>query len=429
MSDDRAALKRALTITAVIAGAALAVFLVVRLKTYVVIAFSAWILATVLDLPVRALQRRGMPRALAVVLTLVLVLALLGGVVALILIPAADQIGALLQLLPEGLRLGIEGYTELYSRYALLHQLLPSPSLLPTITPDGLILAPQADGTPAPPADLQAVIGPAWSVLTNVGTFVGSTFAAFILVMFITVLLLIEPLVYYRALVALVPRPAEARAVEILNLVRRNVERWSGALLISVTLTTLLYFIVLGVILRLPNAIALSVIAGVATLVPTIGNTLALIPVIIVAGLQGVPKLIAAVVLYALVGMVQDRVITPAIIRSELNIPAGLQILFQLALAVFIGPVGLLLAIPLLAMIITLGRELVVFDGLGKRGLLPDLQVSRDGSLTLTPEAASAPESAAPAVSPAADPPGPSDSAGPSGSAEPSGSTEPAGSA
>jgi len=113
------------------------------------------------------------------------------------------------------------------------------------------------------------------------------------------------------------------------------------------------------------------VIAGLATIIPTIGNTLAVIPVIIVAAPLGWTKLIAAVVLYAAVGTLQDRVVTPAIMRTELDIPVAGLVIFQLTLAALIGPVGFLLAVPLLAILITLIRELYVYDTLGKQPGIP----------------------------------------------------------
>jgi len=132
---------------------------------------------------------------------------------------------------------------------------------------------------------------------------------------------------------------------------------------------------------QLPNALALSIIAGISTIVPVVGNTLALIPVVIIAASMGLPKLLLSVALYVAVGITQDRIVTPAIMRSELNIPAAGQIVFQLIFAALIGPVGLLLAVPLLAIIITLARQLYVFDILGKRGRVTLLDMDREGTL------------------------------------------------
>src|SRR5690606_6322334 len=137
---------------------------------------------------------------------------------------------------------------------------------------------------------------------------------------------------------------------------------WLGAMLISTAITTVLFLVVLGGILRLPNALALSLVAGLATFVPGFGATLALIPVALVAAAQGLQTLILAVILYAAVGVVQDRGITLLIMRSELNIPAATLVIFQLVLALLIGPLGLLLAVSILAMLVTLARELFVYD-------------------------------------------------------------------
>ena len=56
---------------------------------------------------------------------------------------------------------------------------------------------------------------------------------------------------------------------------------------------------------------------------------------------------------------------TEMIIKSELDIPAGGLMLFQLAITIVLGALGLLFAVPILAIIITLVREIYSKDILG----------------------------------------------------------------
>jgi predicted PurR-regulated permease PerM len=86
------------------------------------------------------------------------------------------------------------------------------------------------------------------------------------------------------------------------------------------------------------------------------------------------------VILYAAVGVVQDRVVTPAVMKSELNIPPAGLVLFQLVAAALLGFLGVLIAVPLLAVLSTLVREILVKDILGKSDGGPQVS-ERNGEL------------------------------------------------
>jgi predicted PurR-regulated permease PerM len=93
------------------------------------------------------------------------------------------------------------------------------------------------------------------------------------------------------------------------------------------------------------------------------------------------------VILYMAVGTVQDRIITPTVMKSELNIPPAGLVLFQLVAAALLGFVGLLIAVPLLAVLSTLAHEILVKDILGKPGAALEL-CERDGELVIEREEA-----------------------------------------
>ncbi len=53
---------------------------------------------------------------------------------------------------------------------------------------------------------------------------------------------------------------------------------------------------------------------------------------------------------------------------------------------------GILLAVPMLAIVVTLIRELLIFDGLGKRGRVPFVLETATGELVLDRPPANEPE-------------------------------------
>lgn len=358
--SDKTFFRRVMIVIAVIGVVILLVYTGIRITSLIVIGFAAWITSETLDISVRYLMRRKLPRWAAVTITMLVVILLITAIVTIIAPPVAQELVNLIDLvrrLPEVITDITENYEAFRAAYPLVGNILPP-------APDGLPRAFLGDGGFN---NIVTRLEQAIPLITNIGAYIGTVLAKIILYLFLTVLIMLEPEVYYDALVLLLPARLEARAREIITLVRKNVESWSGAMLLSIAITSLLYTIVLGVILQLPDALALSVIAGIATIIPTVGNTLALIPVIIVAAPLGLTRVLLAIGLYMAVGTIQDRVVTPAIMRTELSIPVALLIFFQLTLATLIGPVGLVLAVPLLAILITLVREIYVYDVLGKK--------------------------------------------------------------
>jgi predicted PurR-regulated permease PerM len=362
--NNRDFAKRILIASIVVGLLALMVFVVNRITTVLIIVAAAWITAETLEVLVQFFMRRKIARLVAVGLTILIILLVFALIVIIVVPPVIKELINLFELsgqLPDLITQLLADYSTFRNSRPILQSILPpSSEELPAF-----ILG-ETTG-----AGVAAAFEQALPILTNIGTWIGTVFGQAVLYLFLTILIMLEPQIYYDALVALFPTRHEERARSILCMVRKNVTTWSGAMFLSVGVTSVLYSLVLGAIVQLPNALALSVIAGLATIIPTIGNTLAIIPVIIVAAPLGWTKLIAAVVLYAAVGTLQDRIVTPAIMRTELDIPVAGLVIFQLTLAALIGPVGFLLAVPFLAILITLIRELYVYDTLGKRPPTP----------------------------------------------------------
>ena len=371
-------IRRTVALVAIAVAAVLIVLGVLNIVPYLVIVFTGWVLAVTLEVPVRALQRLGLSRVLAVVIAILAVLVVGGLVIALVLPPFITQTGTLLNQLPDAIREGVDNYSQFRSESDITTRLLPPIDLQDL---DRLLTG--KEHAERLSDSLTQFASKALPVLGAIGNSIISGLANLLLIALVALLLLLDPIVYYGAIVSIVPKRAEARTLEIINMVRRNVVTWLVAMLASMGIATVLFIIVLGVILRLPNAFALSLFAGLATIVPTFGPLIAVVPIAIVASAEGLNKLILAVPLYAAVGLIQDRMITPAIMKNQLAIPAAALVVFQLILAAAIGPLGLLLAAPVLAVIITLVRELFVFGVLHKDGALPDVVAAEDGTLVL----------------------------------------------
>ena len=106
-----------------------------------------------------------------------------------------------------------------------------------------------------------------------------------------------------------------------------------------------------------------------------IGAFLPLIPITVFTLADDPAKLLIMVPAYLAIQSVESNVLSPLIVKRQLSIPAAGMFVFQIVSGLIFGVLGILLAVPLLAVIVTLVRELYSHDVLGLEG---GIEVSLD---------------------------------------------------
>lgn len=369
--------RRSISFVVIVALTVLVIILAIQLAPILIIALLCWIISIGLGIPINFFRRRGMRRGTSVVLTFLLTAMALTFFVGLILPPLVQQINNLLAALPGAIETTIIEYARFRESNPVLSGLLP-----PFSVEEFRSLAEVRENQLS--VDTTAIARSTLPILANIGGFLGSIFVNLFLITFITIYFVLNPLVYYRFIVALAPQQYEQRVVEILNNIRKTVVIWISAMVLEVTITAVMVAFALGVLLQLPNAVALGFIAGLGNIIPYVGYWAALFPIIVFALAVGGPvTALLAFVAYFVIGMIEANIILPANIGSRLNLPAGLVLLSQAAAAVLLGFWGVLLAVPLLAILMVLVRELLVFDVLGKRHRVAVVAETPDGEIIL----------------------------------------------
>lgn len=129
--------------------------------------------------------------------------------------------------------------------------------------------------------------------------------------------------------------------------------RWlQGQLLLSLIVGVLVYLglLVLGV----PYALLLAIIAAVLELIPVFGSILAAIPAVAVAFVSvdgGTSQALLTIVLYVVVNQLQGNVIYPLVVQKVLGVAPLVVILAIIIGAQLGGFLGILIAVPLAAAI------------------------------------------------------------------------------
>lgn len=140
----------------------------------------------------------------------------------------------------------------------------------------------------------------------------------------------------------------------VLSLWKRSQEKigkWmQGQLILGVIVGILLY---LGlVILGIPNALMLAVIAGLFELIPVFGQILAAIPALVIGFSDGgVTALLLVAGLYLVVQQFEAHLIYPVVVKKVVGVPPLLVIIALIVGAKLAGFLGILLSVPIAAAI------------------------------------------------------------------------------
>ena len=325
-----------------------------QFRQILLIVFTAVVLATALNGLVRSLVRKfNLSRGKSILITLVGVLLTSTLFIIFIFPPFVAQFLKLIQLIPVG-----------YERLVVwVNNLIKNPP--PWFPQTNLELLPNFSFS-----EITQQIGSlATTVFSNFFAFFSSSTAVFLqllLVLVLTLMLLAEPLAYRNLLLQLLPSSYRRRADEILNQSEIGLLAW----LKGISLNSLFVAISCGaglLLLRIPFVFTHSLIAGVFNFIPNIGPTLSAVFPVAVALLNSPGKAIAVIVWYVIVQNLESYWFSPLVMKKQLNLLPAATIIAQIFFATFLGPLGLILALPLVIVIKTWTEEILIKDFLNNK--------------------------------------------------------------
>ena len=193
-----------------------------------------------------------------------------------------------------------------------------------------------------------------------------SSLVNFLIIVVIGIYLAINPPAMVEGVVKLVPVPKRARAREVLYTIGITLWGWlKGTLLAMVLIGTVTTtgLMIIGV----PMALILGIIAGLFEFVPNIGPFIAGLPAILLALLISPVKALWVLGLFVVVQSLEGWILTPLVQKRVIDLPPVLTISAQLLLGVLTGVLGLILAVPLMGALMVLVKMLYIEDVLGDR--------------------------------------------------------------
>jgi predicted PurR-regulated permease PerM len=326
--------RRIMWATLVLACVALSFWLLYRFYQVVFILFIAVVIGTVIRPASSWFARRGLPRTAAVILFYLLLLALIVGFLLLLFPLIVNQGGTIVAAVPgyyQDLRDWMVNYPNQW--ITRLSEFLPA--ALPDLAP-----IQQTE------QQVMASAGHAFSYISTViGALLIST-AAVLLAFYWT---LNGPRII-QSLLLLVPRDRRESMSELVSAMESKVVFYiagQSVLCLAIGILALGAYLLIG----LPNALVLALVAGVMEAVPMIGPLLGAIPASVIALSIAPSKLIWVIIATVVIQQLENSVLVPRVMRRAVGVNPFVSLLAIFAFSSFFGIAGALMAIPTAAML------------------------------------------------------------------------------
>ena len=197
---------------------------------------------------------------------------------------------------------------------------------------------------------------------------VSSTFGALgnlVIILFIGIYGALDPELYRRRVTLLLAPSIRDRGDAVLRATAAMLRNWLSAQLMAMSfvgVVTALGLWFAGV----PLAFALGLIAGLLAFIPNIGPVLAIAPALLLAMSEGQTTILIVLAIYLGVQALESYIVTPLLQQEKVALPPALVISVQLLFGVLFGILGLALATPIAAALMTIIGLVYVQDYLDK---------------------------------------------------------------
>lgn len=309
---------------------------------------------------------RGVALAIAVISTLAAIVALFWVLVP----PVIDQTQALIRVLPEYIQNWERGLERLASRFPALQDAVGEGTLLRAV--------------------YERISGAFGDVVPKVyGVLHGAinVFAVAIMSLYLA----LHPGLYREWMIAMFPPVHRDLVRDVLGDLANTLRSWIVGQLLAMTILGVftaagLYF------LEVPYWLTFGVFTGVVAVVPFFGSLVStVLPALFVIagngiwGLSGFTHALLVALLGVVIHVIEANVVLPRIMQKQIDLPPVLTIMAVLIMGKLLGPIGLVVAVPTLAVIMVVVRRILIsriYEGQGFR------RTTRDSVLVIRVPAA-----------------------------------------
>lgn len=303
------------------------------IRDIIAIVFISIILASAADPVVDSLAAKKIPRGLIIGALYILVIALLGATVYFIIPPMVGQLKQLATQLPN--------YFDYFSTFI---------TNLSSVSGGQL-----ADGQQNVDAITNFLNNVSTNIFATTKGFIGG-FTAMLTVFVLTLYLLLDEQGIKKFFVALLPIKQKSQIQTIAHKVGQGLGAWfRGQLLLGLIIGVLVYIGLL--ILNVPYALTLAMLAGILELIPVIGPIISAIPAILISLSLSPSSALMVAIFYILIQELENKLLVPKVMQRTVGLHPVTVIIVLLIGAKLMGLIGILLAVPVTTMIYIILKE------------------------------------------------------------------------
>lgn len=197
----------------------------------------------------------------------------------------------------------------------------------------------------------------------SVALSVGSGLADALLVLFAGVYIAARPQLYRSGVLQLLPEGKRPLVGEALDESGDALRRWLKGQLVAMAIVGLLTGVGLW-LLGVPAALTLGILAALLDFVPFVGPVLAAIPGVLIAFTQSPTLALWTLGLYLLIQQIEGNLVSPLIQQRAVDLPPALLLFSLVAGGFLFGFAGVLLAVPLTVVLFVMVKRLYVREAL-----------------------------------------------------------------
>lgn len=328
-----------LIIAIIVVGMALLLW---NLRGLFMLVFGAVLVAVILNLIAEPIQRRlRLPSGMALLVAVVLVLGIVGIAFWTFGAQVARQAGAVQEMIPQA-------WTTLQTRLDLW-------GLGDTVR------------------EWSTGIGAGGGVVANLGNIavtVGNGIADTLLVIVGGIYLAAQPELYRVGMIKLVPERGRALAAQALEASGRGLRLWLLGRMVSMAVVGFLTWLGL-LIIGVPSALALGLLAALLEFIPFIGPFVAAVPAILLAFAESPEQAVWTALLFLAIQQFEGNVLEPLVQQRAVDLPPALLLFALVAGGLIFGIVGVILTAPFTVVAFVMVKRLYVQEALNTPTPLP----------------------------------------------------------
>jgi predicted PurR-regulated permease PerM len=332
--------RTAYTVLGLVFALLLGGYFVYRISGVVLAFLLTILLSIILSAPVNYLARRGWPRTWGF-LTVVAVLAGVLWLFGLAIVPAVEtQFRQFAEAFPTLLEEALALANRLQSFFGLGTQIGLDPESLAGVA-------------------REFFTGSTVSTAAGVGLTAATVVSLGVVVLISTIYLVIRPEPWVNGFVSLFPAGWRQRTREVLQILYQTVQRWFLGQLAAMTFIAVFWAISLSLI-GVPFALLLGIFSGLISFIPYLGALISVVLPVLLALISDPFSAVWVILAFIIIQQIEGNLLQPIVMSRAVDLHPALVIFAILVMGTLFGLIGVFLAVPLVAAVQVLVRELWV---------------------------------------------------------------------